>query len=860
MTPIRTRLNRLRLVCLIVMGASALGAARDEAAPEKIRRYPLDQAADLRHIQLELDLDLEQREVTAVATLQLAARRQLSSIRFNAVDFDVSQVTASSPEGSARPARFVNDGEELEVTFDAPLQAGEETTVTVHYRLKDPRSGLHFFGPNADEPDAPRQVWSQGQTLDNRYWIPCFDHPNEMQTSEIIATVKEGLQVLSNGKLVSRKPGPRPGTQTWHWRQEAPHVAYLITLVVGQFEVQTDEWRGKPVSYYVPPGRRDDIQRSFGDTLRMLELFSERIGVEYPWDQYAQVCCYRYGGGMENTSATTLGERTLHDADAALDFSSEGLVAHELAHQWYGDLLTCTEWAHTWLNEGFATFFELVWTKHDLGSDEAAYELYEKMRDGLPNGEKRPILDRGYSDPDEMFGARSYEKAAVVLHMLEAQLGEEVFWKAVNEYTRTYRHQNVESSDLRRVLERVSGRSLGRFFYDWIEMPGHPVIEAESSWDAEQGIVTVALQQTQEREPFHLPITVAFHLPGGEVRTVTRDMRDRSLEVTLALPQRPEMVRIDPENALVEVLREDKPRDWMIQQLRHDPNVAGRIYSAEQLARKKTDATRAVLAEALAAEPFWGVRVEIARLLGDMGGVVARDALVAGLKADDARVRRACAAALDNFYGDESVIVALRELVQGRDRNPRAMEAALRSLGRIGRGGLMDTLKSALDVNSHRERVRIAAIEAIARQPEPEAIDALIQWCARGKPGLCRTAALRALAGAARRHWDDLGPAQRQSVFSSLFAALDGEDEPLRESAARALGDLGESDPMALEKLDALAKLDRPEGLRKAASEAAKRIRADEPLKAEVAELREQLDELKDSFRKLEQRTASEAR
>ncbi len=192
----------------------------------------------------------------------------------------------------------------------------------------------------------------------------------------MIVTTKRGFQVSSNGHLVSKKENRADDTVTFHWLQDKPHVAYLVSLIVGDIEIVTDTWRDKPVEYWVHPRYEERVERTFKNTKRMLDFFSDKIGVEYPWDRYAQLCCYAYGGGMENTAATTLGDNSLHDERSILDSNTDGLIAHELAHQWWGDLLTCRDWAHLWLNEGFASYFQALWKEHDLGADEFAYDMY----------------------------------------------------------------------------------------------------------------------------------------------------------------------------------------------------------------------------------------------------------------------------------------------------------------------------------------------------------------------------------------------------------------------------------------------------------------------------------------------------
>ena len=416
-------------------------------------KFAADRPFDLWHLRLDAEVDLRKKTLKGTARLEMTALRPSSSVRLDAVNLQVHDVTVLRGEpGQPQKIRFANDGKVLEVMLPQDATRGERFTVLVHYTCHDPELGLAFFAPTAAEPDTPYQVWSQGETIATRHWIPIFDHPNERLSSEMHITVEKDLKVLSNGRRVSEKPQP-DGRVTWHWAQAKDHVPYLITLVVGKFAIKTEQWRGRTVDYWVPPDRAADIDRSFANTIPMLDFFSEKIGVEYPWAKYTQIVVEQFRhGGMENTSATTLNERTLHDERARLDFSSDGLVAHELAHQWFGDLLTCRDWAHTWLNEGFATYFEALWAEHHLGRDEFLLNMSRKANSARNGGKKLPIVHRGYTGAWQQFDSRAYPKGAWVLHMIRSRLGDEMWWKSIYNYTSTHAHQTVETTDLRKSI------------------------------------------------------------------------------------------------------------------------------------------------------------------------------------------------------------------------------------------------------------------------------------------------------------------------------------------------------------------------------------------------------------------------
>ncbi|MEK7757635.1 MAG: M1 family aminopeptidase, partial [Planctomycetota bacterium] len=528
----------------------------------------------------------------------------------------------------------------------------------------------------------PYVMWSQGESIDNRYWVPCFDNPNEMQTTEMTVTVSAGNEAVSNGRLLS-KVDNTDKTTTFHWLQDKPHVSYLMTLVVGEFYVEQDTWRGKPVVYYVPPKHKNDLRRSFSNTVRMLEHFSNITGVEYPWDKYAQVCVEGFGGGMENTSATTLGPRTLHDERAHLDTSADGLVAHELAHQWFGDLVTCKDWAHTWLNEGFATYLDAIWSEHDLGRDEYDYEIYRDMKNAVEGGKKAPVMDKRYDDPGEMFDSRAYPKGGSILHMLRHRVGDAKFWASVKRYLTKHAHQAVETSDLRQAFETETGRSLERFFYDWTERPGAPTVNVSYDWVDDDKLAKVTVKQTQESEAFHFPLEVEFHFDEGQPALLHGDLTEKEQRFYFPLPRRPKMVLVDPQQAVLMELKEQKGRDLWKEQLSSGPHAIDRIRAAANLGESKNDKDTTLLGEALMAEKFWGVGDEIAEAIGKAGGDKARDVLLIGLTVEHPKIRRAVVEQLGSFHRDEKVMEALRAIIAKGDASYRVEAEAIESYAKL---------------------------------------------------------------------------------------------------------------------------------------------------------------------------------
>ena len=840
-----TKMASIRTAIILILAcASSIAAA---GTPH----FAADRPLDMEHIKLDLKVDLKAKTVVGRATLDMTALRNVSSILLDAVDFETHDVRVQIDGTSPVSCDFENDGKHLDLTLPGELKSGQKITVSIDYKLSDPTSGLSFFAPTEEEPDAPYVVWSQGQTVTNRYWVPSFDHPNELQTTEVTCTAARPYTVVSNGRLVDTIEND-DGTRTFHWLQDKPHAVYLMTLVVGEFVSKTETWRGRPVTYHVRPKFKDRIHNSFGNTLAMLDFFSDRIGVEYPWAKYDQVCCYQFGGGMENTSATTLGERTLHDDRAHLDVSSDGLVAHELAHQWFGDLLTCREWAHTWLNEGFASYFEALWAEHHDGPDEFAYNLFRKAKRAIRGGKDKPIVHRSYERTWEQFDARAYPKGAWVLHMIRTRLDDDLFWKCIKTYTRRHAHQPVETINLRRAIEDVTGRSFERFFYDWTERPGHPMVTVKYKWLADRNLASVNVKQTQESDAFHFPLRLEFFGDSGPaIVSHVIDITDKDASLLLPLAKRPSWIRVDPGSTVLMELTEKKPRDHWVRQLEDDPDVVARIRAAEHFGETDSEQDRELLSTRLGEESFWAVQKAIATTLGKAGGDTARDALLANIKTAHPKARAAVVKALGSIEDEPDVRSDLHDLIEQGDASYLVEAAAIEAYAGLRPEGAATFLRTLLDRDSHNDSIRSAVLTGLGIQRDAGALDLLIDWSRTGKPMRCRSSAVEAIASVLVE--TDVSDSNRAEAIDAVVACVKSRSRWLPRAAMSALGDLGSDARAALTAIDAIA--ERPDSrLTSLAKRTAKRIRDGAKPSAQLAELREAVKDLQDENKELTKR------
>ena len=603
--------------------------ARSFALPGDTLQYPPDRPADVKHIKLDIALDFDQETIQGTAyTTFTALYEEVKTISFDAVELHIENVTI----GNGTKLSYSTTDKQLTVQLDRPYQHGEEFTIAIAYHAR-PRTGLHFIKPAPEDPTRPVHAWTFGQPRYNSYWFPCHDAPNDRATTEIIATVPAQFLTVANGNLLEVKDNG--ATKTHHWRHDVPHAAYLVSLVVGDFAVIEDNYHGKPVTYYIRKDRKDDAPLYMGKTPAMMQFFSEFTGVEYPYDNYKQTVVELYTGAMEHTSSTTHSFVLVPDQRAALDAEVVPIVAHELAHQWFGDLVTCRDWSNAWLNEGFATFFEMLWIEHDQGNDEFKLAMLNEKKGYLSEDQeyRRPVVYYVYHDQGfELFDRHLYNKGGWVLHMLRHQLGEANFRRGIKAYLERYRTREVVTADLQRTLEEVTGRSLERFFQQWIYSGGYPAFEVSHNWDGENKLLKLKIKQTQrvdELTPiFITPVDLAFTIPTSDehahntdtTQTRTVPLRvivgeDGQAEQTFYLPleHEPLLLHFDPDGWLLKTLKFERSSQLLRYQLAHDPDILGRIEAADALGEKNEPASIEALITALNNDAFWGVRSAASR-------------------------------------------------------------------------------------------------------------------------------------------------------------------------------------------------------------------------------------------------------
>jgi aminopeptidase N len=811
------------------------------ALPGSTLHYGPDKTVDVEHIDLQLAPDLERRRLDAVCTTTVRALDEpVSMLSLDAVDLNVTSV-----ERDGKALRFTPRGDRLDVYFDPPVAAEQPATFAVTYSVANPRHGLFFVEPSAEYPRKVRHAWTQCQDENARYWFPCLDYPHEKQTTSATIAVPKGQFALSNGALVERRD---EGAKTvFRYKQDIPHSTYLVTMVAGPFVEVEQTGASVPVFYYVLPGRESDGERAFGKTPRMMGVFEERLATPYPYTRYSQIAVSDFiFGGMENTTATTQTDRTLHDERAHLDFSSDPLVAHELAHQWFGDLLTCRDWSQAWLNESFATFFEGVFREADLGHDEYLYDVFEWVKRYLKEDReryRRPIVCNDYRDPIELFDRHLYEKGGAVLHMLRGELGEARFWRSIRRYVRDNTGRSVETIDLIRAIEQATGRNMRAFFDRWIFREGHPQLRVGAGYDSTRRALTVTIDQLQKIDAENPPFAFDVDVEVDARRIRVHVERDRET-VTVPLDSEPALVRFDPGAFILADISYALGVRLAAASLASDTSVVARILAGRELVREGSAQARSAIAAAFERESFWGVLAELAEALGKSHAAWARDMLLGALKHKHPKVRRAAADALGEFK--DGVAEALTGPARD-DESYFVQRSALHALGKTRDERAFKILRDAAKGTSWNGVVESGAAAGLGELGDARATALLVELTGAGKNDAVRAAALLALARQA-----EVLESERAAAVDTIARALDDESFAIAQGAILAAEHL--EDKHFLGALDRLAGSAFDGRLRREAAEAGARVRESLKTPAQVTGLRTDLDALREEHRKLQEK------
>lgn len=813
----------------------------------KTRTYARDREIDVKHLRLDLTPDFEKRTLAGIATLTFSPiANPLRTLKLDAVGLNILALESSVPVETWDVGK-----EAITISFAAAIAAGSEAWVKVTYRA-EPKMGWYYRTEAMGYPKGDDHFWTQGEPEEHRNWFPGYDFPNERFTSEVICRVPKGMTVVSNGRLLEERQ--EGNLSLFHWSQEQEHVNYLISVIGGYFNKLESTHGDLPLAFLTPPSEFPEAANSFRDTAAILAFLEEEIGVQYPWAKYYNVCVADFvAGGMENTSVTTLTTNTLFSADSENLRTSHRLDAHEITHQWFGDLVTCKDWSHLWLNEGFATYYTHLYDEHKLGTDQMRFRLYLDALDIIKNTDEKPVVWRGFKSPKEQFDYRSYPKGAWVLHMLRSQLGSDLYRKCIRTYLERHRNGNVVTDDLVSVLEEVSGKSWDQFFDQWIYHGGEPILKVEYSWDQDRKQAKLSIKQTQKISDqvllFDFPLPVRFVDSKEGVHDFQVRIHEAAADFYFTLPEAPKIVRIDPEVTVLAGIEFSLPDAMLHAQLVYANDMMGRLIAANTLGGRTDKRSVELLGTVIAEDPYYAVRTEAAIALGKTHTPEALATLISVRKQDDARVRQEVVYAIASVYS-ESAFSALREVI-AEEKNPDILTVALFGLGKFPQTEARGMLLAALNQPSYRHRISATAIEALQTRGDTSVVEPLLDYLEKNVSRFTTDdfgSGLKALASLSRDRDADL----REEVRLFLAHYLTDPREKIRLSAIAALGSLRDLKSLgALNTYVDSGNSESPEF--KAAEEAIKIIHGEKKQTEELTDLREELLKLKNKIETMDE-------
>ena len=462
-----------------------------------------------------------------------------------------------------------------------------------------------------------KQIWTQGQGIDNRYWIPMYDDMNDKFITETVVTFENGYEVLSNGALIKKTPN-KNNTTTWHYSMSKPHAGYLLMLGIGKYNIKkTKSARGVPMNLYYYPEYADRAEPTYRYSEMMVDFLEQETGVNYPWESYSQIMVQDFlYGAMENTTATIFGDFFNVDERAYLDRNYVGVNCHELTHQWFGDYITARDVRDTWLQESWATYYPKMLTKKLFGDD-----TYNWQRRGEQNSaieatkkDKYPIRYTGSGT------ARVYPKGSNVISMLSYVLGEEQWKRALNHYLKTHAYGNVETNDLQQAIQDKLGIDMSWFFDQWVLRGGEPqyTVHYEDLIAKNGGRHTeIAIEQTHQRDEivglFKMPIAFEVHYIDGSSERVVDMIQEQFEVVKVPNPNKKEIafVLFDPNSMVMKTTNFKKSYNELKAQVINAPNMLDRYDALVALKGFDVDIKRELLMEVFRNEKFHAMKSEV---------------------------------------------------------------------------------------------------------------------------------------------------------------------------------------------------------------------------------------------------------
>ncbi|NCW12346.1 MAG: M1 family peptidase [Chitinophagia bacterium] len=635
------------LKCIVLLGLLWCGPlflkAQEEALEDsswkKEYRAFATKENDLVHTKLVARFDYSKSQLNGEAWLTLHphfyATNQLILDAKGMDIFNVSMVPAdknlSNTISINKPLKYTYDGMLLKIELDKKYTANQNYTVYIKYTAKPndykakgsvaitDAKGLYFINPLGTDKNKPTQIWTQGETEGTSVWLPIIDKPNQKCTQEFQLYVPQKYVSLSNGLLVKQVP-QKDGTRLDIWKMDQVHAPYLFFIGIGDYAIVKQEAQianGKKkieLSYYIEKEFEKEALKIYGKTPQMMALYEKLLGIPFPWVKYAQISGRDYvSGAMENTTCTLHGDAVQQDARELVDGNNwESTIAHELFHQWFGDLVTAESWSNLTVNESFADYSQTIWLENSKGKDAGDYENYTGLRNYLssPNDAEKNLVRFYYKDREDMFDLVSYQKGGRILHMLRHFVGDEAFYAALHKYLTDHSYTNGSAIKLKLAFESVTGRDLNWFFNQWYFNNSHPYINITQQYDATKKEVMVKLQQTQLKDQiFELPIGIDVYVDGQRNHYEVWN-KNRVDSFYFPASKAPDNINVDNDKILLWEKNDSKPLSQYIYQYYHARNFMDRYEAVQEAAQNlKNVAAQKLMADAMK-DTFYVIRAK----------------------------------------------------------------------------------------------------------------------------------------------------------------------------------------------------------------------------------------------------------
>ncbi len=741
----------------------------------------------LKNTVIKLHFDFAQGVVYGRERVDVRIKgKPLSVLTFNSLGIRYQSISVN---GNAAAYTVDPDRQTVDVTPRHPMHPGQDLTVDFQYWAK-PIRGMYFIRPDKAYPDITPEIWTQGEAVDNRRWFPTWDEPNEKTPSELIIDVPVGWTAIANGYLRSHRRSSLG--ETWDWRSPQPKSTYLIAFVAGPLTRHKDRLGNLDVDSFVQPPLQGLNALCFGRTPSMIAFYAKLLDVPYPFSKYDQTTAERFiFGGMENESAATQSDLALHPQIEDIERPCDGLVSHELAQNWFGDDATMADWSNAWLNEGFATYFEELWTEHHNGAAAFEYARYDGQQAYLEESEKyqRPIVDYVYNDPIDLLDVSGHERAAAVIHMLRYLFGDKRFFSALHNYLVAYAYKNANTDQFFQSMGQSLHADLTWFEREWFYRTCIPHYIVSDEYDFSTKTLTVRVQQANaDAKPFVMPAVVEVFWGSRSVALRKLVKVNDSKFVFRGVSSKPDMILFDPNNNLLRTLTYNKPVSDLIYQLKNASHVGDREWALNELAKhadpEDVTSVHQAIRGAIDGDTSYHVRADAAVTAGALDDA---DGVRDGLQDRDKRVRLAAEGGAAKLVHPSSELEE-QLFAMSSDLDPIVAASALASLGALHAPGIHQRLLQALDTTSFRQAVASGALRGLSAEGDLSAWDLVVSRTQYGTQEQERNVAVVQLAHLARKL------NRQDDALGILMPLLNGDHLiTTRVAAAQALGILGDA-------------------------------------------------------------------